>query len=77
MSILDIFKTKNKIKNRKKYIFEKELSKWINENQIAFKDEYKLYELNCCPYCGVVDDKKIDSSKKCSSCKEKIIVRTN
>ena len=77
MSILDIFKTKNKIKNEKKYIFEKELSKWINENQISFKDEYKLYELNCCPYCGVVDDKKIDSSKKCSSCKEKIIVRTN
>lgn len=75
MWILNIFK--NKYKNKKRYIFEKELSKWVNENQIIFQDEYKLYELNCCPYCGVLDDKKIASSKKCSSCKEKIVVRTN
>ncbi len=74
MWIFDIFKNKNK---SKRHIFERELSKWIIENQSIFQDEYRLYELNCCPYCGVIADKKIDSSKKCTSCKEKIIVRTN
>ena len=74
MWIFDIFKNKNK---PKRHIFERELSKWTIENQSIFQEEYRLYELNCCPYCGVIADKKIDSSKKCTSCKEKIVVRTN
>ena len=77
MWLFEILKKNNKYKGQKRHIFERELTKWINENQCIFQDEYKLYELNCCPYCGVIDEKKIESSRKCSSCKEKIVVRTN
>ena len=76
MGIFDIFKRKNNHK-QKKYIFERELFKWNLENKSIFQDEYRLYELSCCPYCGVISDNKIDTSKKCTSCKEKIVVRTN
>lgn len=50
---------------------------WSSENQVIFQNEYKLYKLNCCPYCGVIGNKIIGSSQVCTSCKEKIIVRTN
>ncbi len=69
----------NEVKKRAsgELIFNDEMKLWIDENFELFHDNYKYYENNCCPNCGVVLDSKIKSSRNCSSCKKKIICRTN
>ena len=42
-----------------------------------FATEKEYYDNGCCPYCGVVTEKKINTSKKCSSCKSYIWKRSN
>ena len=62
---------------RKLEFFKDSLDNWINENKIQFKNEYELYLKNCYPNCGCILESKIKASKKCSECKEKIVLRTN
>ncbi len=48
-----------------------------NEISKEFCVEEEYYDNNCCPYCGIVFDKKIKNSKKCSSCGNHIWKRSN
>lgn len=57
--------------------FKDDMIKWLEEDSIKFKNEYDYYNNNCCPNCGCVLDNKILSSKTCSGCKQKILLRTN
>ena len=62
--------------NKLKY-FKDDMKKWLEEDNDMFKEEYDYYNNNCCPNCGCVLDNKILSSKTCSGCKQKILLRTN
>lgn len=63
--------------NVKVNYFEQEQNNWKEENKNLFYDNYEFFNNNCCPNCGVVLNSEIKTSKKCSECKEKIVVRTN
>ena len=66
-----------KKKENNDYIFSKELEEWSDNNYILFKENYYYYNNNCCPYCGVVFENEIKRTRKCPSCKQKIIRRVN
>ena len=57
--------------------FKEYMESWLQEDYDAFNEEYIYYDNNCCPNCGCVLNTKIQSSKKCPECKEKIVLRTN
>lgn len=66
-----------KMTSNKKNFFTNELNKINSENNTIFKDNYDMFKSNCCPNCGCVLENEIKTSKQCSECKERIIVRTN
>ena len=75
-------KTKTKTITKKSSLdkvqyFKEFMNDWLQDDYNFFDKEYDLFENNCCPNCGCVLDNKIESSKKCPECKEKIVVRTN
>lgn len=57
--------------------FKNYMDDWLQEDYNIFNEEYSFLENNCCPNCGCVLEIKIETSKKCPECKEKIILRTN
>ena len=57
--------------------FKNYMDDWLQEDYNIFNEEYSFFENNCCPNCGCVLEIKIETSKKCPKCKEKIILRTN
>ena len=63
-------------KREKLEFFDEEVNDYITKYD-HFSQNYSYYQNNTCPYCGCVLDKKINTSKKCPECKEKIIIRTN
>lgn len=74
-------KNENKKKNAIEIIEDKYLSnefmQLYNDISEEFIAEKEYYDNNSCPYCGTVSDKKINNSKKCSSCKKYIWKRSN
>lgn len=69
--------TVNEPKSIDEMIFSKEMKDWLQEDERAFELEYKCFENNTCPNCGVLLDGKITTSKKCPECKKQITIRTN
>lgn len=57
--------------------FKEYMDGWLQEDYNIFNEEYSFFDNNCCPNCGCILDNKIESSKKCPECKEKIVLRTN
>ena len=57
--------------------FKEEFDKWLNNNMDEFREEYEYYKLNCCPNCGAVLEKKVNTTKNCPLCHKKITIRTN
>ena len=69
--------SKKTIKKRENLeFFDEEVNDYIIKFD-HFSQNYLYYEHNNCPYCGCVLEKRINTSKKCPECKEKIIIRTN
>lgn len=66
----------NITKNTKLDFFADEMNNYISKYD-TFMQNYNYYENNICPYCGCVLESKVNTTKKCIECKEKIIIRTN
>ena len=74
----DVCQLKTILKNEeKKDFFSLEINNWIEKTNIKYQLEYNCYDLNCCPICGVVLEKKVRTSKKCPECKQKLFIKTN
>ena len=54
----------------KLYLILNKYDQFINESEIYYKN-------NACPYCGCILDSKINKTKICPECKNKIIFKTN
>ncbi len=69
---------KKEVRKPREYIYFKDkFDEWLIQNMTEFGEEYEFYKLNCCPNCGVVLEKKVNTTKNCPACHKKIIIRTN
>ena len=64
-------------KIRKLNYFDEELDRVIRQNEELLINSELYYKNNTCPYCGIILQKKLESTKKCPECGSKIIKRTN
>lgn len=66
----------NTINNKKRYLDEEYL-RIYHDIEFDFEKETQYYNNHCCPYCGIVFEKEIKTTKNCPYCKKKIIKRNN
>ena len=67
----------NTTHGKKEKFLNDDYQKIYHDIEFDFEKEAQYYNNHCCPYCGVVFEKEIKTTKNCSECKKKIIKRNN